>query len=408
MEDKKYCSKCKRMLKANDNFFTYKNGNKVEICKKCLTLHIDNFKPDTFLWLLEKMDVPYIPEEWNVIRDREYSKNPTKMNGMSVFGKYLSKMRLSQFKEYGWADTERLMEERKQRQAEAVEQKEEYEKKIQEDYEAGKITEAEYRTLVSVETQKEKGYTGVVLDPITGAPVAGTGQFNTPIPQPFEETAVLNSISIPDPVEQLTEDEKLYLVMKWGRLHSLNECIEMEKKYNEMKNSFDIQDSDTEGTLIFICKTYIKMNQAIDSGDIEAYQKLSRVYNDLRKTAKFTAAQNKEQQGDYINAAGQLVAYCEKYGGKIPKYEIKADYDIIDTIIKDLKQYNFSLVKDDPSLARQIEDYIKKKEILEQTKKDQEEAEQKGQDSVQLDDKDYLEHYRQQEQDKEKDEGETQ
>ena len=40
------------------------------------------------------MDVPYIPEEWNVLRDKAYAKNPNAMNGMSVFGKYLSKMNL--------------------------------------------------------------------------------------------------------------------------------------------------------------------------------------------------------------------------------------------------------------------------------------------------------------------------
>ena len=36
------------------------------------------------------MDVPYVPQEWNVLRDRAYAKNPN-LTGMSVFGKYLSK-----------------------------------------------------------------------------------------------------------------------------------------------------------------------------------------------------------------------------------------------------------------------------------------------------------------------------
>jgi len=56
------------------------------------------------------MDVPYIPEEWNILRDRAYAKNPQKMNGQSVIGKYLSKMKLKQFKQYGWADSVRLQE----------------------------------------------------------------------------------------------------------------------------------------------------------------------------------------------------------------------------------------------------------------------------------------------------------
>jgi hypothetical protein len=51
------------------------------------------------------MDVPYIPQEWNALRDKAYAKAPHKMNGMSVLGKYLSKMRLNQFSKERWADS---------------------------------------------------------------------------------------------------------------------------------------------------------------------------------------------------------------------------------------------------------------------------------------------------------------
>jgi len=94
VSNKIVCQKCNKAMEE-ENFYTYKDGTKTELCKKCLTMHIDNFNPDTFLWLLEKMDVPYIPEEWNVLRDRAYAKlGPIGINGMSVFGKYLSKMKL--------------------------------------------------------------------------------------------------------------------------------------------------------------------------------------------------------------------------------------------------------------------------------------------------------------------------
>lgn len=76
-------------------FYTYKDGRKTELCKKCLTAHIDNFNPETFTWILEKLDFPYVPSEWNSLRDKAFAKNP-KLNGMSVFGKYVSKMRLNQ------------------------------------------------------------------------------------------------------------------------------------------------------------------------------------------------------------------------------------------------------------------------------------------------------------------------
>jgi len=87
-----------------------------------------------------------------------------------------------------------------------------------------------------------------------------------------------------------------------------------------MMNSFDIQDADSKNTLIFICKTLLKMDQAIDCGDVDGYQKLSRVYDSLRKSMHVTAAQNKEDKKDFIDSVGQLVAYCEKNGGAIPRY----------------------------------------------------------------------------------------
>lgn len=141
------CQKCGKTMDEGQ-FYTYKDGRKTELCKKCLTMHIDNFNPDTFVWLLEKIDVPYVPEEWNVLRDKAFAKNPN-LNGMSVFGKYLSKMKLKQWKQYGWADTERLQalndEKRQTQMAEAAELDAFY----QEQLESGAITEAEYKTMTS-------------------------------------------------------------------------------------------------------------------------------------------------------------------------------------------------------------------------------------------------------------------
>ena len=64
------CERCGKRI-SQINFYTYKDGSKCEICKPCLTAHIDNFDPNTFEWILEKMDVPYIPTEWNVLRDKK-------------------------------------------------------------------------------------------------------------------------------------------------------------------------------------------------------------------------------------------------------------------------------------------------------------------------------------------------
>jgi hypothetical protein len=45
------CEKCNKSMDEGQ-FYTYKDGQKTELCKKCLTLHIDNFDESTFLWLL--------------------------------------------------------------------------------------------------------------------------------------------------------------------------------------------------------------------------------------------------------------------------------------------------------------------------------------------------------------------
>ena len=75
---KRTCEKCGR-TKEDTAFYTYKNGEKTQLCKDCLLLHVNVWQPDTFLWLLQKMDVPYVPKEWDVLRDKAYAKNPQKL-----------------------------------------------------------------------------------------------------------------------------------------------------------------------------------------------------------------------------------------------------------------------------------------------------------------------------------------
>ena len=375
----KTCLKCTKTMDADAKFYQKRNGEKTDLCKNCLTMHIDNFNPDTFLWILEDMDFPYIPEEWNVIRDREFAKNPN-LTGMSVFGKYLSKMRIKQFKNYGWADSEKIQEANEEKRKQAIAAREQHEAILKGQYENGEITEAQYRTLMNTEKQNEE--------------IAAAGP-ETPIgvDNPYADSATfVDDSAIKSLGEDLTEEDKTYLLMKWGKYYHPWEWIELEKKYNEMMQSFDIQDADTMNTLILICKTDLKMNQALDTADIEGYQKLSKVSNDLRKSAKFTAAQNKEQNSDFVDSVGELVAYCEKNGGIIPKYEITTPQDVIDVVIQDLKNYTKDLIYEDKSLAKQIEDYLKKVEIAKQMKVDQEEAKAAGLDTVEINDEDYVEY----------------
>ncbi|MBQ9657344.1 MAG: hypothetical protein IJV31_01080 [Clostridia bacterium] len=74
-----------------------------------MTMRVDNWNPDTYLWILQEADVPYIPDEWNKLL-ASYGRNAKKLTGMTILGRYLSKMKLKQYGDYRWSDTEHLQE----------------------------------------------------------------------------------------------------------------------------------------------------------------------------------------------------------------------------------------------------------------------------------------------------------
>ena len=344
--------KCEKCGKAMDEgqFYTYKDGRKTELCKKCLTMHVNANDSSTFLWLLEKMDVPYVPAEWQVLVDKSYAKDPLKFSSMAVFGKYLSKMKLKQWKEYGWEDGPRLIAEAATKAEEMNAQNEERDAFYKEKFENGEISEAEFKTLTSTVSQMNARQEGLGTNPYLGPN------------NPYDEKNFFPEEEIPDPGEELTKDDKLYLATKWGRMYQPSEWVLLETDYEKMMSSFDIQDADSMNTLILICKTNLKMNQFLDNGDIEGFQKLSKVSDSLRKSAKFTAAQNKEAKGDFIDSIGELVRICEK-DGFIPRYATDIPNDIVDKTLQDMNSYVNKLVTQDLGFGQQIEDAIKKIQI---------------------------------------------
>ena len=94
-----YCKKCGRVLSdldfyTSNNIEKYPPNGKLDICKKCLTMHVDNWNPDTYKWILEAVDVPYVKQEWDKILTKTVnSKEPGQISGMTILGKYLSRMK---------------------------------------------------------------------------------------------------------------------------------------------------------------------------------------------------------------------------------------------------------------------------------------------------------------------------
>lgn len=377
-----YCPKCRKTM-VDTNYYTYKDGTKCELCKSCLTMHIDNFDPNTFKWALEKFDVPYIEAEWNTLRDKAYAKDPYKMNGMSVFGKYLSKMKLKQWKEFCWADTERLQaeaEEKAKLYGNVNQVSEEALEQMREAFENGEITEAQYMTYQMTRDNTPE------FQLIDGAITTVRGGDNSPYPvndNPFEK------VDLPDMGADLTEEDKIYLATKWGRLYSAADWVSLEGLYNEYDKSFDLHNADLLAGIKQVCKLDLKCNQALDSGDVDSYSKLARAADSLRKSLKLTEAQRKEEKNSNLSCYGQLVSYCERKTGYIPKIDLSIDRDVVDKDLRDIKTYTKNLIEEDPAVFKQIEQYIKKREILMEQEKD---AEAIANGEFELTDEDMAEH----------------
>lgn len=330
-----YCEKCNRLLGANEfyksnNLEKYPNEGKFPKCKKCLTMHVDNWNPETYLWILQEADVPYVPDEWNKLM-ANYARDPSKLTGMTILGRYLGKMQLKQYRDYRWKDTEFLQELQNSKIEQTMKRQ---------GYDAQQIAAAVQRA--SFELPQEE-----LLPP--PEPVDESHLAN-PEEDYFEtHSGVLSTTEL-----DLTEEDIIYLRLKWGKSYKPEEWVRLEQLYEDMMESYDIQAAGHIDTLKLICKTSLKANQLLDIGDIEGAQKATKMYNELMRSGKFTAAQNKAEQGEYVDSISELVAICER-DGFIPRYYVDTPQDKVDRTIQDLQEYTTNLITEEMHLGALIE-----------------------------------------------------
>ena len=358
-----YCKTCNRTMDENQFYQTKRTDKYVDgflpECKKCLTRHVDNWDPKTYLWILEEIDVPYIEEEWTTLLER-YAKDPKKVTGMTILGRYLSKMKLKQFRDYSWEDTERLRQEADAKKAEVM---------------------------------ARQGYSGEEID---NAIQTGTMPDK---PEEFQrETAAPIDLNEPEFFnDDLTDEDKKYLTIKWGKAYRPYEWVQLEKLYQEMMAAFDIVTPAHEDYLKLICKTSLKCHQLVDLGDIEGFQKMSKVYDTLMKSAKFTAAQNKAENGEYVSAIDEFIMMCEREGF-IPRYYVDKPQDKPDETLADLRNYTHRLVTEEMNLGNLIESAARTMAREESKEEDEETTEIDDLDLHELEeevlsDNDFLNHY---------------
>ena len=330
-----YCEKCSKVLSA-ENFYKSKNLEKhpngyQSLCKKCATMHVDNWNPDTYLWILEDCDVPWVPKEWNDLMAK-YAKDRSKVTGTTIVGRYLSKMKLKQYADYRWADTNYFKEK----------------------------AETELRTQMKAQGYGASDIDSAIQKTIYDAPTGGVDA-PPPPPIPAEMNSPYDSVTGAPAMSAaelgLTDEDILYLSVKWGKLYKPEEWVYLEKLYNDMMESYDIQTAGHIDTLKMICKTSLKCNQLVDLGDVEGFQKMSKVYNDLMKSGNFTAAQNKIDKGEYVDSISELVAICESQGF-IPRYYTDGPQDKVDRVLQDMQSYTYRLIMEETNLSNLLENAI--------------------------------------------------
>lgn len=85
---------------------------------------------------------------------------------------------------------------------------------------------------------------------------------------------------------------------------------------------------------------------------------MSKVYDTLMKSGKFTAAQNKAENGEYVDSVSELVALCER-DAFIPRYYTDGPQDKVDRVIQDLEDYTRNLILEELHLGPLIEKAIR-------------------------------------------------
>lgn len=390
--EKRTCQKCNRFLNIDQfyrsrNLEAYPPEGYLPVCKKCFTMHLNNWEPSSITPLLEIMDVPYIPEEWEALLQR-YGQDPKKTSQTAIFGRYLSKMKLKQFSDYRFADSERILEEREKQKQIAAARDESYRLRyaaIQDGNVLDKVNAdisllsddeiLELFPQVEYQQQLQQGF-------------LGTQQFQQVPQEPSVE-------------DQIPIEDKMKLSIKWGKTYTVNEWLTMERMYRDMLESYEIKTASHLDYLKMICKTSLKMNQSIDVNDFEGYNKLAKVYDSLMKSAKFTAAQNKTESENEFQAVSELILMAEEEGF-IPRFDVSVPQDIIDATMRDMERYLNTLVREEQGLGNLIEVAISQMKREEEANAELEAA-LEGESLVEEDltDEDYIDFYEFQEEDDE-------
>lgn len=316
-----FCPTCKKTLDEK-NFFKTRRTDKhpsgiLPECKTCITMKVDDGDLATILPILKEIDLPYYPSKWREL----VQKKP--QGGASIIGKYVSMMRMNQYKKYFWKDSESLCQQEYESLLAAFRQ------------ESDSETEAEKKAEAA---QNLSDIQGTQMRTMTTAPAPSTMYGLTP------ETSKYG----------LTQAEIDELKLTWGEDYTEDQFQQLEQLFNDMKEAYVIQDPIAISNAKMICKLTVKMNRFLDIDDVESSSKISRQLDTFIKTANLAPVQQKDRQQTTF-AISQLAFLVEREGGFIPEFYIEQPNDKIDQILADMQQYTEHLVRGESNIAEMVE-----------------------------------------------------
>ena len=415
-EGKIVCESCGRTLNPQQ-FVKYTDGRRCEICIDCMCTGVDNTDMKTFLHILRHFDVPFKAALWARYSNTAFTKNPMGFGPTSVVGKYIRVMHMKQYSNMHyrdsdrealvvpdaqirrpsnvadvWGPLERLEDlheplppppfedadettpyaDRARRMMENKSDRESMSKTVQDLIDAG-ATPSEAAAAVpswsgslpSVKEVKDDGTVSRKKQPdIQSSTFGANANANVDVGAVPGLLMQMNTGRNDETVlNTLTPEDQQYLIAKWGAYYTPSQWVRMERMYNEYAQEYELS-VDRAETLRKICATSVKMDEALEQGDVNSYRALAGVFDQQRKSANFTEQQNKEGRQRPLDTVGEMIAMCEREQGPIPQWANPDEYprDKIDQTIRDYKTYVSNLVRNEMGLGAIIESFVAKLE----------------------------------------------
>lgn len=337
MGNKKTCKCCGKQLDIK-NFFTSKNkelhpDGYLDVDKNCALMFFDYANPATFMKVLEEADIPWVPHKYLEILYSDFK--PMQPNNKALVGKYISKMKLSQYNKYKYSDSVMLQEE-------AGYTKEEISDPFKFDYPDWGMPPNFFMPLSIDIDRMPQGS----VDPDSSKPAFAA----------IENGGIIAGVD----TSILTEEDVRYLSDHWGATASLEDCIKCERAYQQMvNNEYEVKTTTHKDYIKKLCILSIKADKALEVGDFDGYSKLMKVYDQITKAADLQPKSSTSESGEQYMDIGTIARICEE-DDFIPNWDIEINQDKLDLTIVDFKLFLKRLVDNDPSIKEMMSEVEKK------------------------------------------------